>query len=187
MAKTLQSLIKEAVNLCDESGFANAQWVEWLNNGIDDIAPVLYIDKKATIDATPAGFPLPSDYLSTIRVDGNTKNLRLLDPMDDESTGYKLSEGNFILQNDSATTITLWYYSAPAYFDTALSTTPIAQKLEQSARALVFYACAMGMLFEDEPERYQVYIDMYNSAKAIINQNNLKKRAGRVGAWGVVR
>lgn len=186
MAKTLQTLIKEAWDITDEE-FDNAQWVEWFNSGIDDIAPVLYIDEQVQIVNDGTGFPVPANYISTIRLDGVNKNLRQLDPTDDESTGYRVVGGNFVLQNDTATTISLWYYKVPDYLDTSAMTTPLATSVASASRALVFYAAAMSMLREDESDRYEAYMAQYNGAKSDINQRNIKRRAGRSGQWGVIR
>lgn len=187
MAKTLKTLITEAVNLSDEAGFDNVQWVGWLNAAIDDIAPVLYIDSKITIAKTGEGFLLPENYISAIRIDGIAPNLKLLDPADDISSGYKIIGNTVILQKDSAAEIVLWYYKVPTYFDTSAITAPLDEKLAAASRSLEFYACAMAMLHEDESERYDLYIGLYNNSKAVINQNNLRKKAGRAGTWGVIR
>lgn len=186
MAKTLQSLIAEAKELSDEE-FDNAQWVEWLNSGLDDIAPILYIDDKVTIAKVADAFPVPADYLQALRLDGVDKNLQMLPIYDDTSTGYKIIADNFILQNDTATEIVLYYYKVPSYFSTSAMTSPISTRIESATRALVFYACAMGMAREDEGDRHDLYMSQYTSAKVSIQQKNTKKRPGRVGTWGVVR
>ena len=85
--KTLQSLILEATDLCDEE-YDTAQWVAWFNAGLDDLAEVLYVPKRVTLGPISIGrFELPEDMKNIIRVDSITKNIKPLSATDDTSVG----------------------------------------------------------------------------------------------------
>lgn len=186
MPKTLLNLISEASALSDES-FDNSRWVEWFNNCLDDLTTVLYMSKSVEIADSGGGvFPIPSDFLSLIRLDGAAKCLRALSPSDDLSVGYKVIGNNIHLQNDTAETLTMLYYRTPAHLSTADTATPVDLP-ELCNRALIYYACAQAMLREDETERYNLFMEDYLRAKQLVVKSNRAFGASASGAWGVIR
>ena len=186
MPKTLLQLVAEASALADET-FDNARWVEWFNNGLDDLSTILFMSKKSTISEDEAGiFSLPTDFLSIIRLDGAAKNLRRLSPSDDTSIGYKIVGNKVYLQNSATTTIDLTYYRIPAHLSTA-DTSAVVDLPELCNRALIYFACAQAMLREDESERYNLFMEDYLRAKQLLLKSTGSYSAGSVGAWAVNR
>lgn len=184
--KTFAQLISEATVLAEET-FDNKQWVEWFNNGIDDLASVLYLDKRATITGPTGGpFPLPNDYITMLRLDGTTKNIKALPLADDTSVGYKIIGGEIELQGDNATTIQMIYLRKPQYVSTG-AVNAVIDIPETCTRALVYFACMQGMISEDESERYEIFKLEYNNAKALIQRDNINRRPPLSGTWKVVR
>lgn len=189
MAKTLLNLISEASALADET-FDNARWVEWFNNGLDDLTTVLYMSKKSTITEDTEGsaiFSIPADFLSFIRLDTPAYiTMPRVSPNDDTTIGYKVLGDKIYLQGDTSATIALTYYRRPTYLTTA-NTSATLDAPELCARALIYYACAQAMLREDESERYANFNEEYLRAKQLVVKSNRIFGASTTGAWTVVR
>lgn len=186
MSKTLLNLIAEAAALADET-FDNARWVEWFNNGLDDLSTVLFLSKQSTISEDESGiFSLPTDFLAVLRLDGAATNLRKLSLSDDLTAGYKVLGNKVYLQGDAATDIVLTYYRTPLHLTTA-DTGAEVDLPELCNRALIYFACAQAMLREDETERYNLFMEDYLRAKQLLVKSNRAFGVSSTGAWGVVR
>jgi hypothetical protein len=188
MSKTLTQLITEATSLTDET-YDNVQWVDWFNNCLDDLSPYLYLDDIATINEDTEGsgiFTIPETYLSMIRVDGTNKDIPMLEPGDDDSIGYKLRGTKLYKQNDVSTTITCTFYRRPAYLTTLDSSAEVDIPAGCN-RALIYFAGAQAMMLEDETERFNVFSDQYEKAKAAVQSMNKHRKPAKTGQWGVVR
>lgn len=184
--KTLTELITEASNLSDETA-ANQEWVEWFNNGIDALSDSLFLDKLEIIPAAGSGFPLPADVKNIISVGTATnKVLMYLPYTDNVNIGYKVVGDVIYLQGLTDTQVELYYYRIPAYLSTASIDVPLDLP-DAYVRALIYYACAEIMAKEDEPDRYELFKQNYNEAKAVLDRAVKQKKQGRIGAWGVVR
>lgn len=183
--KKLTNLIEEASSLADET-FANKQWVEWFNNGLDDLADVLLYDKVVDIAAVNGAFPMPTDLRTIISVGTPAvQSLPMLQYQNSTDTGYKFVDNKVYLQGASDTTITLYYYRLPVYFST---NSDVDVDLPNNfTRALIYFACAQAMIQEDESDRYEIFMQRYVEAKSLIFKLSQNKRAGSAGSWGVVR
>lgn len=184
--KTLQSLILDATDLCDEE-YDTAQWVSWFNAAIDDMAEVLYITKRVTITANPDGnFPVPDDMKTIVRVDSITPNIKPVMVADDVSLGYRII-GNLIeVQGEDPTTIVMLYYRYPAYLSAADATGSLDIS-DRYTNGLVLYACAQGMLREDETERYNLFNGQYLTFKEGVFNMSKTKMPSRSGQVPVTR
>ena len=184
--KTLQSLILEATDLCDEE-YDTAQWVAWFNAGLDDLAEVLYATKRVTLPSVSVGrFELPDDVKSLIRVDSITKNIKPLTLADDTSIGYRVVDGAIEVQGEEPSSLTLLYYKYPNYFAGSDLTAQVDLN-ERYANGIVLYACAQGMLREDETERYNLFMSQYLSFKEGVYMMSKKIMPGSTGQIQVIR
>jgi hypothetical protein len=183
--KKLTDLISEASALADET-FANKQWVEWFNNGIDSLGEVLSLEKVSTISATSNYFAIPTDLRSIINVDSPTYlNVPQLTYQNNEDIGYKVVGNKIYLQGIDLAPIVLYYYRRPAYFSTAAD---VDVDLPDSyTSALIYWACAQAMIQEDEGDRYKIFMERFMDAKNMIFKMSKGRKASSVGSWKVVR
>lgn len=184
--KTLQSLILEATDLCDEE-YDTAQWVSWFNAGMDDLAEVLYVTKRVVLSPTSPGlFELPGDLKAILRVDSITKNIKPLTAADDTSVGYRVVGDAIEVQGEEPSSLALLYYKYPNYFAGSDLTTTVDMN-SRYAYGLVLYACAQGMLREDETERYNLFMSQYLSFKEGVYAMSKKSIPGSAGQIQVIR
>lgn len=184
--KTLQSLILEATDLCDEE-YDTAQWVAWFNAGLDDLAEVLYVTKRVALSPISIGrFELPEDMKNIIRVDSITKNIKPLSATDDTSVGYRIVGGTIEVQGEEPSSITLLYYKYPNYITSTDLSAPVDLS-DRYANGIVQYACAQGMLREDETERYNLFMSQYLSFKEGVYSRSKRSLPGSTGQIQVVR
>lgn len=178
-------LVAEAQNLCDETA-DNKIWIEWFNNALDDLADVLYLDKYVKLTGKGV-YPVPEDLLAVIVAKIGNHKVSRLNNSDYTGKGYRIMEGNIVLQGygNEEIPLDLYYYRSPQYFTT--QNTSIVDLPKHTTRAVIYFGCAQCMLREDEPERYLTFMDMYGAAKLKIEQYTKKNRQGRFGTWGVVR
>ena len=183
--KKLTDLISEASALADET-FANKQWVEWFNNGIDSLGEVLSLEKVSTISATSNYFAIPTDLRSIINVDSPTYlNVPQLPYQNNEDIGYKVVGDKIYLQGIDLAPIVLYYYRRPAYFSTAADVD--VDLPDNYTSALIYWACAQAMIQEDEGDRYKIFMERFMDAKNMIFKMSKGKKASSVGSWKVVR
>lgn len=183
----IEDMVTEAQNLCDETA-DNKTWVDWFNNALDDLAPVMLLDRLTTIeaDAETGEFTLPEDLLSIIYVaDDAEHTYRRLKPNDFASVGYKVISDSLSLQGVELPRVNVYYKRYPAYFSTA--NTAAIDLPARYSRAVIFYACSQCMLSEDEVDRYTYFVQQYNAARESIKAEANRKRQGVSGQWEVFR
>jgi hypothetical protein len=183
--KKFSDLLIAAASLSDEE-VDNAQWEIWFNDGLDDLAEVLFMSAVVEIPLVSGFFAIPEDLKNILRVDGITKNLVAIEYSDDTSLGYKLLGDSITVQGEVPQTISLLYDRYPA----RVSATAVSNYLDIKDRytdALVIFACARCMLQQDEGERYTYFIDEYYRLKDKIRKMAAKTRPGTSGVIEVTR
>lgn len=184
--KKFKDLILEATSLCDEE-YDNAQWAAWFNDGLNDLVEVLFITKRAIITANLDGtFTIPTDLKSVIRLDSITENIKPLTVGDDTSIGYRVIGDVFEIQGEKPSSISLLYYKYPAPID-ASNIESYVDLSDRFTKALVLYACAQGMLREDETERFTLFNSEYQQFKFGIQTLMKAQMPARSGSVEVTR
>lgn len=184
--KKFSELIIAAANLADEE-VDNAQWAIWFNDGLDDLAEVLFIPTKMTITpSVSGGFALPENLKTVLRVDGITTNLAVLKYGDDVSLGYKIFDNELFIQGEIPTEIILQYDRYPAHVS-ASATSANVDISDHYTEALVLFACAKTMAREDETERYNIFMQEYMAAKVKISKLVSRAKPGKSGIIEVFR
>lgn len=177
--------MSEASDLCDEE-YDNALWVAWFNDAIDNLADVLFISDRVSINAVNGLFPVPENLKSIIRIDSVTKNIKPLQAEDDTSIGYRIIGNNFEIQGESPTTIDLTYYKNPDHISLLNSDADIDLS-DRVIGAIKAFACAQGMLRDDEQERYEAFYSQFLQAKGTIERMYRTASPSRTGVIEVVR
>lgn len=184
--KSLKALIEEASSISDET-YNSKDWVTWFNNGLDDLSDILYFDKEVEIPNTLGKFSLPENLKTVISISaGGIDDLSFLNYEDNTSIGYKIIEDMLSLQGLEADSIKLYYYRLPNYISTLSSDVPVDLP-DSYTRAIIYWASAQAMIKEDEPDRYDLFMDRYGQAKSLIYKAAKNKGKARAGSWKLVR
>jgi len=148
----LQDLIKE-VNKDSDDSLPNAEVIQWINRGLDDLTPVAKYKKTALIPLTSGQdqYPLPDDFHreELILQDDELFEIPLKDRT---SRGYK-KWGNVLTVQPKPSTdgeLTLYYYAKLPHLKNS-DDEPVIPSYYHDL--LILFAVAKAMYKDEEPEK----------------------------------
>jgi len=185
---TPKDMVTQGNRLIDDE-VSTASWLDWYNDGIDDLLEAMSIEAQETL-ATPdsAGwFDLPENFKGEILI--QTADQQTLYPVDLGSTGYigyKIFDGKIQVTGMSLDTLSVFYYKIPAKLASD-AIDVVVDIPDQYIEPIILYGCMRALQADDEGERYLQFRADYREAKSRVLRQSSKAKPARVGAWAVVR
>ena len=200
--KLIDITVDDLVNSCQEDvefRLPKLTWVKYMNDAIMNLYNVLFIEAEAVLTKpeTQSYFKLPEDYKQLYMVGTTEKEYQHFDigsPKDydykfanaDSNGTYNIFDGKLTINNYEGNTVAIKYFRKPKFL-TGTNTTDRIDIPNEYIEAVRLYACAKAMLAEDETERYQAYMGLYNTAKSQLSSYANRYRPERELYWKVRR
>lgn len=173
----LNELIKEVNKDIDDS-LPNADIIQWLNRGLDDLTPYAKHQKYESIQLTTGqkNYPLPSDLFRIVYLMDEDRQKRFTHiPFDDfSSNGYKIWGKELLFQPvpKEEKEISLYYH---ARLPRLVNSDDIPALPEEYHDLLVLYAVSKAKYQDEEPEMESIVLREYFRRKEefiSFNQSN---------------
>ena len=194
--------VDDLVNSCQEDiafRLPKLTWVKYMNDAIMDLYPILFIEADATL-TRPEGqsyFELPKDFTQLYMVKvtdkesqhfdiGSSKDYDYNFANADSNGTYNIFNGKLTVTNYTELTLPIKYFRKPAFLKGTVTNERVDVPNEY-IEAIRLYACAKAMLSEDETERYQSFMALYNSKKTQLSSYSNRYRPERELYWKVRR
>lgn len=194
--------VDDLVNSCQEDvefRLPKLTWVKYMNDALIDLYDVLFIEADATL-TRPEGqsyFELPKDFKQLYMVGDTTKEYQYFDVGSSKdydyvfanatSSGtYNIFNGKLTVTGYEQTILPIKYFRKPQFLKGNVTDERVDVPNEY-IEAIRLYACAKAMLAEDETERYQSFMSLYNTKKSQLRSYANRYRPERELYWKVRR
>lgn len=194
--------VDDLVNSCQEDiefRLPKLTWVKYMNDAIMDLYPILFIEADAML-TRPEGqsyFELPKDFKQLYMVGDTSKEYQHFDigsskdydytfANADSNGTYNIFNGKLTVTNYTELTLPIKYFRKPEFLKGTVTDERVDVPNEY-IEAIRLYACAKAMLSEDETERYQSFMALYNNKKTQLSSYSNRYRPERELYWKVRR
>ena len=210
--KLINTNLSGLINSCQENvefRLPAATWTRFLNEGIMDLYPLLFIETEAilTKPKDQEYFELPDDLKQLYMVGDMSKEYQSWDIASDkdydynfanaDSTGtyrvfnHKLYVNGLSSSDANEDSISIKYYRKPRMLELInKDRTDPEYRIDvpnEFIEPVMLYACAKAMQAEDETSRYQVFIAEYKKKKDWLEKYVHRYRPERKLYWKVRR
>lgn len=205
--KLINTNLTGLINSCQENvefRLPGATWTRFLNEGIMDLYPYLFIEAEKTLTkpAEQEYFELPDDLKQLYIVGKVGDEFRNWDIVSDKTQDYIYANANsnktyrifnnkLYLNGYDEDTIDIKYFRKPRMLELInKDRTEDEYKIDvpnEFVEPVMLYACAKAMQAEDETDRYNIFMTEYRRKKEWLNKYVNRYRPERKLYWSVRR
>lgn len=205
--KLINTNLAGLINSCQENvefRLPGATWTRFLNEGIMDLYPYLFIEAEKTLTkpAEQEYFELPDDLKQLYIVGKVGDEFRNWDIVSDKTQDYIYANANsnktyrifnnkLYLNGYDEDTIDIKYFRKPRMLELInKDRTEDEYKIDvpnEFVEPVMLYACAKAMQAEDETDRYNIFMTEYRRKKEWLNKYVNRYRPERKLYWSVRR
>ena len=153
-----EEMITAVEELTHES-FDSDAWMQWFNEGLQDLAPVIKIEGYDEFDVNGTSRELPGDIFKILEVRLNNRKLNNYGINSEKEDAYWIWDGMICFPKDRTGRIKLWYFRRPAKFTLGSARPDIQEGWED---AVILYAAAKSKMpdrwLQDKNDLYQEYL-----------------------------
>lgn len=205
--KLINTNLTGLINSCQENvefRLPGATWTRFLNEGIMDLYPYLFIEAEKTLTKPTEQeyFELPDDLKQLYIVGKVGDEFRNWDIVSDKTQDYIYANANsnktyrifnnkLYLNGYDEDTIDIKYFRKPRMLELInKDRTEDEYKIDvpnEFVEPVMLYACAKAMQAEDETDRYNIFMTEYRRKKEWLNKYVNRYRPERKLYWSVRR
>lgn len=205
--KLINTNLTGLINSCQENvefRLPGATWTRFLNEGIMDLYPYLFIEAEKTLTKPTEQeyFELPDDLKQLYVVGKVGDEFRNWDIVSDKTQDYIYANANsnktyrifnnkLYLNGYDEDTIDIKYFRKPRMLELInKDRTEDEYKIDvpnEFVEPVMLYACAKAMQAEDETDRYNIFMTEYRRKKEWLNKYVNRYRPERKLYWSVRR
>lgn len=205
--KLINTNLTGLINSCQENvefRLPGATWTRFLNEGIMDLYPYLFIEAEKTLTKPTEQeyFELPDDLKQLYVVGKVGDEFRNWDIVSDKTQDYiyanadsnktyRIFNNKLYLNGYDEDTIDIKYFRKPRMLELInKDRTEDEYKIDvpnEFVEPVMLYACAKAMQAEDETDRYNIFMTEYRRKKEWLNKYVNRYRPERKLYWSVRR
>ena len=205
--KLINTNLAGLINSCQENvefRLPSATWTRFLNEGIMDLYPYLFIEAEATLTKPDEQeyFELPDDVKQLYLVGSVGNEFRNWDIASDKTLDYtyanadsnktyRVFNNKLYLNGYDENTISIKYFRKPRMLELINKDRKEDEyKIDvpnEFIEPVMLYACAKAMQAEDETARYNIFMGEYRRKKDWLNKYVNRYRPERKLYWSVRR